>query len=143
MMKLNWGTGVMMALGAFILAMGYTIYLTTQNDYELVNEDYYQQELEYDAVYRAMVLGKTYYDDVVFTREPAGIRFNLHGPIDSACAQFIHPAKPLFDQYLHPVVGEALYIPLTDVQKAYVNWTLEVKLYAQGELILLQRPWKY
>lgn len=142
-MKMNWGTGIMIALGAFILAMGYTIYLTTQNDYELVNENYYQQELEYDAVYRAMVLGKRYYNETEFIREPSGIRLNLHGPVDSAFAQFIHPEKPLFDQHLNPELGENLYIPLADVRKAYVLWTLEVKLYAQGELIILQRPWKY
>jgi hypothetical protein len=143
MMKINWGTGIALVLAAFMCAMGYTIYLTTQNDYELVDENYYQQELEYDAVYRAMVLGKKYYENVVFSKDPEGIRFSLHGPVDSAVAQFIHPEKPMFDQKLYPIIGEDFFIPLEGIRKAYVDWTLEIKLYSAGEPIILKRPWNY
>ena len=37
--------GIFVALSLFVVAMGYTVYLTMQNDYELVDEHYYQREL--------------------------------------------------------------------------------------------------
>lgn len=43
--------GIFVALSLFVVAMGYTVYLTMQNDYELVDEHYYQRELGYDVTW--------------------------------------------------------------------------------------------
>lgn len=45
--KWNWGTGLALALGLFVLSMAYTMYLVSQQKYDLVTSDYYEQELAY------------------------------------------------------------------------------------------------
>lgn len=45
--KWNWGTGLAVVLGLFVLSMAYTMYLVTQQRYDLVTTDYYEEELAY------------------------------------------------------------------------------------------------
>ncbi len=45
--KMNWGTGLAIVLGLFVLSMAYTMYLVTQQRYDLVTADYYEKELAY------------------------------------------------------------------------------------------------
>ena len=49
-MKFNWGTGIVLAFIAFIsFIMYFVISMNTDKslDHDLVNEDYYKQELEF------------------------------------------------------------------------------------------------
>ena len=64
-MKIDWGTGLMIALGAFIsFIMYFVVTMMTGKDYEhdLVVEDYYKAELHYqqdiDAENNALALNK-------------------------------------------------------------------------------------
>jgi hypothetical protein len=45
--KMNWGTGLAIVLGLFVLSMAYTMYLVTQQRFDLVTENYYEKELAY------------------------------------------------------------------------------------------------
>lgn len=44
---MNWGTGIAITLGLFIGAMVYTMYLVTQQRFDLVTTNYYEAELAY------------------------------------------------------------------------------------------------
>lgn len=46
-MKLNWGTGLAIVLGLFILGMGTVTYQAMNQRHDLVTTDYYQKELAY------------------------------------------------------------------------------------------------
>jgi hypothetical protein len=45
--KMNWGTGIAITLALFIGAMVYTMYLVTQQRFDLVTTNYYEAELAY------------------------------------------------------------------------------------------------
>lgn len=49
-MKFNWGTGIVVVIIVFVLGMGALVYITYQNSINLVHEDYYPRELEYQSM---------------------------------------------------------------------------------------------
>lgn len=44
---LNWGNGIILVYSFFVLGIGYLVYRSTQTEFDLVEDDYYQKELEY------------------------------------------------------------------------------------------------
>lgn len=61
-MKMNWGTGLAIVLGLFIIGMGFVTYNAMNQRHDLVTTDYYQKELAYqgtiDATKNAEALGE-------------------------------------------------------------------------------------
>lgn len=49
-MKLNWGFGIFVLYTSFVIFILFLVYKSTQQKVDLVTEDYYQQELEYQNV---------------------------------------------------------------------------------------------
>ena len=49
-MKLNWGYKLMLVIFVFIGMMGYLVYQCLNTKYELVANDYYKQELQYQKI---------------------------------------------------------------------------------------------
>ena len=48
-MKLNWGTGIVIALSIMIIGMLTLVYIATRQDYFLVEKDYYQKGINYQG----------------------------------------------------------------------------------------------
>ena len=46
-MKLNWGTLIAIFYSCFVLFIGWMVYKAFGEDYDLVTEDYYAQEIQY------------------------------------------------------------------------------------------------
>lgn len=44
---LNWGNGIIAVYTFFVIGIGYLVYRSTQTEFDLVEDDYYQKELEY------------------------------------------------------------------------------------------------
>ena len=49
-MKFNWGTGIFIFFGVFVIFMLSMVYLSSQQKNELVTEDYYKKELAFKEV---------------------------------------------------------------------------------------------
>ncbi len=49
-MKWNWGTGIALTLTLFGGLMAFAVYSALQQDYDLVSEDYYAEELAFQEV---------------------------------------------------------------------------------------------
>ncbi|MFH1121671.1 MAG: FixH family protein [Bacteroidota bacterium] len=57
--KFNWGTGIFMFIGLFLLSMAALIYFSVQQRFDLVESEYYPQGLEYQKqIDRIAVTGK-------------------------------------------------------------------------------------
>lgn len=53
-MKFNWGHGIFLGITAFIVFILFMVFSATQIDYDLVSEDYYDQEIAYEDHIRAV-----------------------------------------------------------------------------------------
>jgi hypothetical protein len=144
-MKFNWGWGIATALGAFVLAMGYTIYLTTQNDYILETENYYQKELEYDQVVDAVTFGNTFFEGVEWSEDDSrNVEFQLPIEIDSARCILIHPADNQWDRSVRvSQVGGEVLIHLSEEAPMNVLWRMEFSAFINGKEALLKKRWNY
>lgn len=49
-MKVNWGTGIAITLVLFVGLMSFMVYKTSQQRYDLVSENYYEEELQYQEI---------------------------------------------------------------------------------------------
>lgn len=60
-MKFNWGYKILIVYGLFVVGMMFLVYMSTQQKFELVQKDYYADELKYqnviDASQKAKDLG--------------------------------------------------------------------------------------
>ncbi len=48
--EFNWGTGIALTLVLFVGLMSFMVYKAMQQDFDLVTEDYYAEELDYQNV---------------------------------------------------------------------------------------------
>ncbi|WP_297794547.1 FixH family protein [uncultured Eudoraea sp.] len=79
-MKLNWGTGIVLAFIAFIAFIMYFVILaSTDNsaDHDLVTEDYYKEELAYQNEIDALANAKTYASQISYIRVDEGLEISF------------------------------------------------------------------
>ncbi|WP_179317047.1 FixH family protein [Winogradskyella undariae] len=84
-MKINWGTGVVIAFICFISFIMYFIITMSVNDkydYDLVTEDYYGQELEFQEDLNKEEHSKTLTTNLSWTKSNEGIIINFPEDID-------------------------------------------------------------
>jgi hypothetical protein len=57
-MKFNWGYKILMVYGLFVVGMLFLVFKSTQQKYDLVQKDYYADELKYQQVINASAKAK-------------------------------------------------------------------------------------
>ncbi len=75
-MKINWGTAIVIAFISFISFIMYFVISMSTNtkyDHDLVAEDYYQQELKYQADIDKEENGKSLFENVIYEKTSKGI----------------------------------------------------------------------
>ena len=90
-MKINWGTAILLSFIAFASFIGYWVYKIQSNDqydYQLVEKNYYQEELLVNERYDALELAKTWSTSLNIEKNemglkifpfPEGIVLSIHG----------------------------------------------------------------
>ena len=79
-MKFNWGTGIVVAIVAFIgFIMFFVVTMATDKTYhhDLVTEKYYQEELNYQQEIEAQKNASIYNDKIVFTKVEKGLAIDF------------------------------------------------------------------
>lgn len=79
-MKLNWGFGIVLAFIGFIAFILYFVFLAStdeQADYDLVTDEYYRKELEYQKEIDAEENAREVASDFVFVKTADGLRVDV------------------------------------------------------------------
>jgi nitrogen fixation protein FixH len=79
-MKLNWGTSIVIAIIAFIaFIMFFVVRMSTDDkyDHELVVEDYYQQELQYQGEIDKVKNANALSEKISYTKTKEGLLFSF------------------------------------------------------------------
>ena len=79
-MKINWGTGIVLAFIGFIAFIMYFVLSMNFNDkydHQLVTEDYYKQELEYQNDIDKVNNSKTLEENISFKKANEGLVFKF------------------------------------------------------------------
>ncbi|GGH39366.1 cytochrome Cbb3 oxidase maturation protein CcoH [Mangrovimonas yunxiaonensis] len=84
-MKINWGTGIVLALIGFISFIMYFIITMSTNDkynHDLVVEDYYQKELEFEADINKEKNALALKENIVYNKTPEGVVITFPSNLD-------------------------------------------------------------
>ena len=143
--RFNWGWGIVVTMLLFVALMGYTVYLTFQNDYILESDTYYEDTLEYDKVMQAEVLGNTLFKDQFWNTDTLGnIRLSLPMKVDSVHCLLIHPENSAFDRILNVLHQEnKLLLRFEEIPNEGVLWRVELSAFIGANQALLRKRWKH
>lgn len=145
-MKWNWGTGIVVA---FVLFCGFVISIVVaafREDFDLVSETYYQDELAYqqridDQMNLAALGEKVLLDqkknEIVLTFPDAfkGVRGEVH---------FYHPSRSIFDKVFPIALNDSNRQVIDKAQlvrgrfKVQVSWEANDETYYQEEEVFLR-----
>lgn len=84
-LRFNWGTGIVIAMLAFMIFILSFVYKSVAMDeyqHELVSEDYYKEELHYQEEIDKLNKSKSLSQDIVLTNSKEGITISFPKEID-------------------------------------------------------------
>lgn len=138
---MSWGKGIIIGMGLFMGFIVTLVVIMMRQDIDLVQEDYYQKELEYDKEYNA---------ELNYMSVPDSIKMNLssdelylHFPEEfrtgKASVQLMRPNDKKMDLSFSVDAVEAVRIPMKNLAKGQfictVSGTLKGKPYQMDQTI--------
>lgn len=76
-MKFNWGTGIFIFYSLFVIFILSLVFRSTQEPVDLVTEDYYQQELEFQEIIKKRDNANSLDSGLVYTLNKMNISFTF------------------------------------------------------------------
>ena len=144
---MNWGNKLILAFVVFAAGMAFMVYRAVNTDYELVEKDYYKQELRYQQVIDGKAAAASLSGDIKFLPVPGGLMLEM--PIE------MHPAQPMGEilfycandskrdrKYLLATDSAGRQFFSTDsllpgTYKGKISWSVEEKkYYAEKDIIV-------
>lgn len=136
-MKINWGTGLSIVLGIFIVGMGTVTYKALNQRHDLVTTDYYQKEIAYqgtiDASKNAADLGENCQflinGDVVSLGFPSAL-LNKKGDLE---LELYYPTMAERDFKIEKKDWALEALALPEEKMAAGKWIAKVELTVDGK----------
>ncbi|MDO7171104.1 FixH family protein [Mariniflexile sp. AS56] len=144
-MKFNWGTGIVVAFVGFIsFILYFVITMSTNKKYEhdLVIENYYGQELEFQNAINKEVHSQTLKQDIIWKRTSEGLLIEFpenFKPEDiSGTIALYRPSNKLFDFEIVIALSNHTIL-ITDKRLLNGRWNLKVDWKVHGEAYLYKK----
>jgi hypothetical protein len=100
-MKLNWGFGIFVLYTGFVLFILFMVFRSSQEKVDLVTEDYYQKELEYQEIINFKANAENLEEGLTYKIEKNEIDFIFPEQQKSISGniQIYRPSNDSFDQF--------------------------------------------
>jgi hypothetical protein len=144
-MKINWGTGIVIAMIAFmsfILFFVVKMFTDDQYQYDLVVEEYYKQEIGFQDELNAEKNAIELAENVVIEQTETGVMIDFPGNEASAnidgIVTFYRPSNKNLD-FTKPVIleGNKMFIPKNKI--AAGRWNISVRWVQNGKTYLTKK----
>lgn len=147
-MKLNWGHSIIIA---FVLFIGFILFFVIQshqfeNKHELVSEDYYKEELQYQTEIDALNSAKSLEPNVTITKTNNGFKvvfpeeFNNQNTTGSI--KMMRPSNKVFDfESAVEITDGVVYIENEKLLEG--NWRLRLEFTKDNTLYLIKKDLQY
>ena len=80
-MKLNWGHYIVITFTAFVLLIGFMVYRSFQHNNDLVADDYYAKELQFQDVIDRQKRANDLEQNITWERAEDGLPMGLVAPV--------------------------------------------------------------
>ena len=95
---MNWGNSIVLAFVLFATFIGYMVVKAFQEDFDLVTEDYYAQEINYEQEMVKLANAKSEKKVVAIEQKTATLHLKFPDGGSTGKIQFYHPSRELFDK---------------------------------------------
>ncbi len=144
-MKFNWGHGIVVAFVLFCSFVVTIVVKAFQEDFDLVSETYYQDELNYQERIDSKANLKALGEELAFNQNDSQVVVVFPETLAEANGEikFYYPSKALFDkEYPLKVVGNQQVFDKADLAKGrykvQVSWKVGEKQYYQEKEMFLK-----
>lgn len=140
---MNWGNRIVLAFICFAAFIGYMVVRAFQEDFDLVAEDYYAQEINYQQKLKQLFNSASLEEQVSVKQGVNEIQFTFPKTAEGEI-YFYHPSRELFDKKFDiKTTSEGLQsISKEDLvpgnYRINISWTNDKKEYFQQSKIFIQ-----
>ena len=135
---MNWGKGIALALGAFIIFIVILATIMMTSNVDLESEDYYQKEIAYQNEIEAVKNANSLEAKVEISQHPEHIMVSI--PDNLSCSNLKvdlrRPNNDKLDRSYSPENSKTILIPKSDLKKGLYNVSINYKV---GENYFLQK----
>lgn len=148
-MKINWGTGIVLAFIGFIGFIMYfivTINVDDAFDHDLVTEDYYKAELAYQGDIDKLNNAKNLSENISYTTSVEGLIINFPSGIDitkvTGHVFLYRPSNKQLD-FDTPISLSKPYLLIPDKRLVDGRWNIKIDWQYNGQSYLYQNSITY
>ncbi|MGB0368633.1 MAG: FixH family protein [Flavobacteriales bacterium] len=139
---MNWGWGISIFYGSFVVFMLGMVTLAFQQDFDLVADDYYEQEIAYQGRIDQMNNAAEDRQKVAVTSNGESVQLAFGATATDVSVHFFRPSDDTMDFLLEEENVElALNVPISRFRKGKylvkIEWKLNGKTYYQEEGLFL------
>lgn len=136
---MNWGKGIALVYITFVIGMLGLVYLAVIQDFDLVAEDYYEQEIAYQGRIDQMTDAQADGQRVQVIQGDHNIQLNFSSlPVTDVAIHFFRPSDETKDFQLNePTVNATIAVPTSKLSVGKylikVEWKANGKTYFQEQ----------
>jgi nitrogen fixation protein FixH len=105
-MNINWGTGITIAMGSFMLMILSFVVAAWRENIDLVSADYYAQELQYQERMEQMGRARAADAKIEFTMQADRVQVQLPEGVQKGEMHFFRPSNAKYD-FVQPIAANA------------------------------------
>lgn len=137
-MKMNWGKGLAIALTLFIGFITTLVIILISQDVDLVKEDYYKSEMEYQQEIDALKSGHEKEKfEVSQVDNQLLFQFDAANKVDSIQINLWRPNNEALDRSFSLFDSKQFLIPVSDLVKG--NYTIRCQFWNEGETYVQEK----
>lgn len=146
---MNWGRAIILVFVLFASGIGYLVYRATQTEFDLVEDDYYEQELNYqqhiDQRNKAIKMGVELSISINENTLRLGLT-NIHQAITSWNVLFYDPTNRANDRNFKLASSDSAqwFIPLEKLNQSAVqkkSYTIKLDWVMDGDTFRTEKNW--
>ncbi len=104
-MKWNWGWGMVGLYGSFVVLIMALVFISSQQEVDLVAPDYYEKEIRYEETIQKTRRASS--DPVIWTASGRMITLTFSKPVSSGSIHVYRPSDSRLDFYVPITTGHA------------------------------------
>ena len=140
---MSWGKGIALVYIAFVVMMVGMVILAFQQDFDLVADDYYEQEIAYQGRINQLTNARNDSQKVLVSNINGAIQLTFTTAAKDVKIHFFRPSDDTMDFKLEEAtVDSKLNIPLTQFSKgkylAKIEWKNNGKTYFQEDDLFIE-----
>ncbi|MFC2176416.1 FixH family protein [Bacteroidota bacterium] len=140
---MGWGWRIAIFYGSFVVLMVGMVILAFQQDFDLVADDYYEQEVAYQGRIDQLTNAKNDSQKVVVSNVNGAIQLSFAVPAQDVKIHFFRPSDDTMDFKLEqPNIDSNLAVPITRFSKGKylvkVEWKYNGKTYFQEDNLFIE-----